>query len=241
MIDSEHLKYKKLNDICLLIEWPSAMDPSTLKSIINARSVIHESLGNEIQESVPAYHSLTLFFKTKFRKELMVERVQYALRELKEHEFRSSTWELPVCYDAYFGLDIGEVSKHAKLSIKKLIHFHSNSEYLVHFIGFLPGFLYLGGMDNRLAVPRRSTPRPSVAKGAVGIAGSQTGIYPQESPGGWNIIGNCPISLFTAQNDPPCFAKAGDRIVFKPIDRATHEKIMHEPPDWNSLKIPQNR
>ena len=87
--------------------------------------------------------------------------------------------------------------------------------------------MYLGGLPDQLHFPRRITPRISVEKGAVGIGGSQTGIYPQESSGGWNIIGNSPISFFDRKNDKPCFAKPGDKIQFMPIDVSTHEEIVH--------------
>ena len=130
---------------------------------------------------------------------------------------KSVLWKIPVCYDAVFGIDLEAISKEKNLSKEEIIKRHSQAIYTVYFIGFLPGFLYLGGLDESLHVPRKSTPRLQIEKGAVAIGGNQTGVYPTESPGGWNIIGNSPIEFFNPKLETPCFAKAGDKISFKPI------------------------
>jgi inhibitor of KinA len=137
----------------------------------------------------------------------------------------SFLWEIPVCYDAQFGIDLDEMSGHLGLSAKEIIELHSGATYTVYFIGFLPGFLYLGGLDKRLYVSRKAIPRLRVPKGAVAIGGQQTGIYPMQSAGGWNIIGNTPISLFDATKEPPCFARSGDKINFLPVDMEAYEQI----------------
>mgnify|MGYP000572002399 CR=1 FL=1 len=128
-------------------------------------------------------------------------------------------------YGFEFGPDLDFVSTHTGLSVEKIIEIHSTTIYDLHFIGFLPGFLYLGGLDESLAIPRKSVPRFQVPKGAVAIGGSQTGIYPIESSGGWNIIGNSPISFFDINNDTPCFAKTGDTVSFKSISMNTYEEL----------------
>lgn len=109
------------------------------------------------------------------------------------------------------------------MSTKELIEMHTKQPYLVYGIGFLPGFMYLGGLPEALETPRKSTPRLAVPKGSVGLAGKQTGIYPQDSPGGWNIIGNCPIPIFNINKEPPCFINVGDRVQFYPITKAEYE------------------
>src|SRR5699024_5992541 len=124
---------------------------------------------------------------------------------------------LPVCYDPLVAPDLDLVSKQKKLSRSQVIAIHCAGEYRVFMIGFLPGFPYLGGLDKRLEIPRKEQPRRKVAAGSVGIAGSQTGIYPQESPGGWQIIGRCPIPLFDPLADPPCPIAPGDVIKFREI------------------------
>lgn len=134
-------------------------------------------------------------------------------------------WKVPVCYDPVFGLDLEEMSKEKHLGISEIVRLHSEAIYKVYFIGFLPGFLYLGGLDHRLHVPRKNTPRQRIAKGAVAIGGEQTGIYPNASPGGWNLIGNSPLPFFNPTVESPCFASAGDGIQFVPIDYKKHQDI----------------
>jgi inhibitor of KinA len=130
-----------------------------------------------------------------------------------------------VCYHVNFGIDLEAISIEKKLSTEDIIKRHSQVIYTVYFIGFLPGFLYLGGLDDSIYVPRKSTPRLQIDKGAVAIGGNQTGVYPESSPGGWNIIGNSPIEFFNPKLEKPCFAKAGDRIVFKPVSMEAYNQI----------------
>ena len=127
--------------------------------------------------------------------------------------------EVPVVYGGEFGPDLDFVSLHTRLPVEEVIRLHSGGEYPVYMIGFTPGFPYLGGMDGRLASPRLETPRTRIPMGSVGIAGEQTGIYPQESPGGWRIIGRTPLRLFDLQREPPCLLSPGDVVRFVPIER----------------------
>jgi inhibitor of KinA len=117
------------------------------------------------------------------------------------------------------------LSQSKKISKQKIIKLHSSTIYDVHFIGFLPGFLYLGGLKEELHFERKSTPRQKINKGDIAIAKNQTGIYPRVSPGGWNIIGNSPINFFNVNLDPPCFARSGDRIKFISVDKNTYKVI----------------
>jgi inhibitor of KinA len=137
-------------------------------------------------------------------------------------------WQIPVCYNDEFGIDLEFVSKQKSLTKTQIIQRHSQVNYRVFFIGFLPGFLYLGGLDKSLHIPRKSSPRLAVKKGAVAIGGSQTGIYPGVSPGGWNIIGNSPISFFDVTKEQPCFAKAGDFIQFKSVSIEEYRDIKEQ-------------
>jgi inhibitor of KinA len=130
-----------------------------------------------------------------------------------------------VCYDSIFGLDLIEISKQKGMSEDAIIKLHSQTFYTVYFIGFLPGFLYLGGLDEKLYFPRKETPRLKVEKGAVAIGGKQTGVYPNISPGGWQIIGNSPISFFDSSKGEPCFAKSGDKIEFYAISKEKYDDI----------------
>jgi inhibitor of KinA len=125
--------------------------------------------------------------------------------------------EIPVCYDKEFGLDLNEISSEKQMSVEELIELHSKVIYDVIFIGFAPGFPFLAGLDERLHFPRKSSPRLKVPQGSVGIAGKQTGIYPLESPGGWQIIGRTPVRLFTISDDQPTLLQTGDQVKFYPI------------------------
>jgi inhibitor of KinA len=128
--------------------------------------------------------------------------------------------EIPVCYEPPYALDLPEVATHTKLTELELIQRHSSAEYLVYFLGFSPGFPYMGGLPRSLAVPRLPRPRRQVPAGSVGIAGEQTGIYPQATPGGWRIIGRTPLALFDASREPPALLHMGDRVRFVRIRAA---------------------
>jgi inhibitor of KinA len=125
--------------------------------------------------------------------------------------------EIPVAYGGAFGPDLAELAAHHGLTEEEVIALHSGGEYRVHMIGFTPGFPFLGGLPDRLATPRRASPRLRIPAGTVAIGGPQTGIYPVESPGGWNLIGRTPLALFLPAGDPPSLLAAGDRIRFRPV------------------------
>jgi inhibitor of KinA len=134
------------------------------------------------------------------------------------------TVDIPVCYGGEFGPDLAEVAARNGLSAEEVIRIHASAEYLVYMIGFAPGFPYLGGMSGRIAAPRRSTPRLAIPAGSVGIAGEQTGVYPLETPGGWQLIGRTPIALFLPVRSPPSLLRAGDKVRFRPISRMEYEQ-----------------
>jgi len=135
---------------------------------------------------------------------------------------------IPVCYDDEFGPDLIAVAEHANMSAEEVVRWHSSASYLVYFLGFSPGFAYLGGLPDVLHTPRLATPRTSVPAGSVGIAGSQTGIYPIKSPGGWRLIGRTPVRMFDPEAIPPTRLQPGDLVKIFPIDRATFAKISLE-------------
>ncbi|MDG2341794.1 MAG: 5-oxoprolinase subunit PxpB [Cytophagales bacterium] len=127
-------------------------------------------------------------------------------------------WKIPICYHTDLANDINDVSKKLNINTKEFIRIHNKSSYMVDMIGFLPGFLYLGGLNNLISLPRKQTPRKIIPKGSIGIANNQTGIYNIESPGGWNIIGRTPCELFDKNSDPPIKIQQGDTINFYEID-----------------------
>lgn len=224
------LTYKAFGESALLIEWPARIDDAILQDILLFQTQIEQQLCDLLRESQPAYNSLTLFFDPE---KLTHQELTDRLRKLYENLEKGSSktgrhWQLPVCYHPSFGLDLEELAEQKGISTEALVRLHTAPFYTVYFIGFLPGFLYLGGLAETLHTPRRDNPRLRLPSGSVGIAGSQTGIYPQESPGGWHIIGNCPIPLFDPTADPPCFIQPGDRLSFNPVSEAEYYAIQQQ-------------
>lgn len=222
-----NLTYKPFGEQAILIEWPPKIDKSILKDILRFKQSIEKKNIKSIVELKSAYNSLLIIYDSVCRNfENEVESLKKLYKSLNpKHDIVSKQWKIPVCYDTSFGVDLEHISEAKNLSVNEIVNLHSQAVYTVYFIGFLPGFLYLGGLDAKLHFPRKSTPRLQIKKGAVAIGGHQTGIYPSESPGGWNIIGNTPVAFFNPKKNPPCFAKAGDSIVFTPISLKTYEDI----------------
>lgn len=136
------------------------------------------------------------------------------------------TIEIPVCYDPDFALDMDDVCRVAGLEPAQVIALHAATVYRVYMLGFVPGFAYLGQVDPRIATPRRPVPRTAVARGSVGIAGSQTGVYPRQTAGGWNIIGRTPLPMVSLDPARPARLAAGDHVRFRPIDRAEFDSLL---------------
>lgn len=219
--------YKRFGEKALLIEWPARIDERTVKEISNLKRKLGIHFNGGYSDMIIGYHSLTLVFFSPIEElNVLIETIEAIAddpMELTEHTYY--TWRIPVCYESQFGIDIEEIALEKKLSIQEFISLHSSRPYPIYFIGFLPGFLYLGGLDDALHMPRKSTPRLSVPKGAVAIGGEQTGIYPTESAGGWNIIGRTPLSFFDVHAEKPCFAKPGDAIQFFSISLEQYMEI----------------
>jgi len=136
--------------------------------------------------------------------------------------------EIPVCYGGESGPDLSFVAEHAGRKEREVIYIHSSRDYRIYMLGFLPGFPYLGGLDKRIHTPRLTAPRTKIPAGSVGIGGEQTGIYPMESPGGWQLIGRTPLKLFDVNGAEPPLYEAGDTIRFIPITSEEYHKIRLE-------------
>lgn len=170
----------------------------------------------------PAYSTLLLEFSLAcLRESQTLDAVRRAISDAAQIavQAQSPIIKIPVCYDASCAPDIEDVARFHSIDVPELIRLHSQPVYTVQFIGFAPGFGYLGGLPETLATPRLDTPRVRVPAGSVGIAGDQTGIYPTETAGGWRLIGRTPLALFNACREPPSLLTAGVRLRFVPIDR----------------------
>lgn len=186
-----------------------------------------------IAELIPGYLAVTLLLRPETCPE---EILQWLTGQRGEIEAWLATAgagqgrvvEIPVCYGGEYGPDLEYVSRCHGLTSDEVIALHSGTEYLVHMLGFMPGFSYLGGLSAQLATPRLATPRTFVPKGSVGIAGQQTGIYPMDSPGGWQIIGKTPLRLFDPEAEPPTLLQSGDRIRFRAVTKEEYLQLLRK-------------
>ena len=222
------LTYKLFGWSAILVEWPANISQEIIQEIISFERQVKEI--DAILDTIIAYNSLLIRYQNPIvDKELTISQLKnkYTASSyvIKQDQF---LWEIPVCYDASFGIDLEEIANKKKCSVTDIIRLHTETDYIVYFIGFQPGFLYLGGLHQNLHIPRKSNPRVRVDKGSVGIGGAQTGVYPQNSSGGWNIIGKSPLNFFNMKATNPCFAKSGDRIQFVAVDIHTFYQIERE-------------
>ncbi|NOQ72190.1 MAG: 5-oxoprolinase subunit PxpB [Crocinitomix sp.] len=213
----------------LLLKWPTVLDAKMHAEILAWEMLLKEQFKNDILDLVVTYAEMALYFKNQAPIKELTTFIQTADAEIQQSNQRKPiTWTIPVCYDIEFAWDIELVAEHNKLSIAEVAALHSAQPYRIYFTGFLPGFLYLGGLPEQIVTPRKETPRLRIPKGAVAIGGSQTGIYPNESPGGWRIIGHTPIELFDLSKTKPAPFLSGDFIQFQPVTRDELEGIYAE-------------
>ena len=215
------LRFSRYNEHSILIEWPAVMDENMLKNILDYKKSIQISSVELNVEVINTYNSLLIIYDSAID-DVYDEISRLKLLKIKAETIEdalSKLWRIPVCYDADFGIDLEAFSKEKQISKNEVIELHSSAIYTIFFIGFLPGFLYLGGLNMKLHLDRKSTPNLDIKKGSVGIGGNQTGIYPKNSPGGWHIIGKTPVDFFNAKSSPPCVFNAGDKLQFFAISK----------------------
>ena len=176
---------------------------------------------NEIEDIISLKSSVGILFNPhKISSSDFIKKTKNLLTNKNlNNSNKIKTWEIPICYDKDFAIDLNEISTKCKIDVDQVIKNHNNKTYEVDIVGFLPGFLYLGKLDDSLHLPRKNNPRTHIPAGSIGIAGNQTGIYNIESPGGWNIIGRTPLRLFDKLKNPPIKIKQGDKIIFKEITK----------------------
>lgn len=208
-----------LGDSALLLRPTREVD---FDSLLNRREQLAAARIDGVKEVVIAYESLAVFVEP-----MAGEAVERAVTNLlaSPPEPRMDTppprlIEIPVCYDAKFAPDIDDVAKHNGITAEEVVRLHSGALYRVRCVGFTPGFPYLSGLPAALVTPRRATPRTNVPAGSVAIGGTQTGIYPTNSPGGWHVIGRTPLQLFSPNAQPPALLQPGDQVRFRAIRRA---------------------
>lgn len=224
---SKQPSYKSFGEKAILVEWEAIISQENLTKILSFKDQVSKQITG-ISELIIGYNSLTILYKN------VIEDLSNEIDNLKEiyesltnnKTTKKCTWEIPVCYDKEFGIDLEFIAKRNNLSISTIIELHTRPLYTVFFIGFLPGFPYLSGLDEALYVDRKTTPELNIKKGAVAIGGKQTGIYTTNSPGGWHVIGNSPLNFFDASKESPCFINAGDHIKFIAITKEEHQAVL---------------
>lgn len=210
-------RIREAGDAAVLLEWEEVIDPHVNARAIAVAAAIRSTRPPGLRDVVPTYRSVAVFFdplEAEFEVLLdTLARVSDGTPEAGQ----GRTIEVPVTYGGEAGPDLAAVAEWAGLSADAVVERHVSTEYRVFMLGFLPGFAYLGSVDDRIAAPRRNTPRVRVPAGSVGVAGRQTGIYPRESPGGWQIIGRSQVRVFDPELVPSALFKPGDMVRFVPV------------------------
>ena len=216
------------SDSALLIELGDSIDYGINARVYSLQREIEASdINHAVEEFIPSYRSLLVEYdSTEYSHSDMKDQVSEMVEKTTSMtaliiDANEESSEIPVAYGGEYGPDIETVANHAGLSVDEVISIHSDTDYHVFMLGFAPGFPYLGGMDERIACPRLATPRTIVPAGSVGIAEAQTGVYPNASPGGWQLIGRTPMKLFDVNVDPPAVMLPGNKVNFVPI---SHEQ-----------------
>ncbi len=217
----EKPRFISAGESCLVVEFADEIDGRANERVHALRSGLERmaKIRGLLVECVPTYRSLAVYFDAT--RLALEELEQYAGRVLAGGgaflERSSRVVEIPVRYGADDGPDLPEIARIAGMSEEEVIARHSGRDYYCYMLGFTPGFPYLGGMDPKIAAPRLATPRTKIPAGSVGIAGEQTGVYPLDSPGGWQLIGRTDARLFDPDRNPPTLIAAGDTVRFVPV------------------------
>lgn len=219
--------YFPLGDSSFIVKVGNDISVESHRKIIAFAKKMSKSKNAGIIELVPAYNELLVHYNPQI---LPYNKLLDIFKEIEANlniskSYTSELLHIPVCYNDEFSPDIEIVAKRNKLTVNEVIRIHTSKEYLVYMLGFTPGFCYLGGLDERIATPRKDAPRQLIEAGSVGIAGSQTGIYPIDSPGGWQIIGKTPLKLFNPESKPEFLIEAGNYLKFEAINISQFRKI----------------
>ena len=227
MIDFSY-RIQPLGDSAITLVFGEIIDENVNQIILDLSQHFRSSIHNLWLDVVPAYSSLTLYYDPRLiwhfcaSGETAYEYVSQILEKemlIADVDSKSVSRQIrvPVCYSERYGPDLRSVARAKELEVNQVIEIHTSCTYKVYMMGFLPGFAYMGTLDTRLHMPRKDQPDLRIYPGSVGIAGLQTGIYPLESPGGWQIIGRTPVKLFDMNASPPVLFEPGDQVTFFPI------------------------
>ena len=223
----QEIKILTAGDSSLLIEFGNEISPKINQKIATTVKLMKEQHIEGVVDIIPAFCSLLINYDPRvIGYEELKKRMKALVKvDIKAEAGKKKVYEIPVCYGGEYGPDLENIAKHAGLSEQEVIEIHSSRDYLIYMLGFLPGFTYLGGLDERIHTPRLASPRLKISAGSVGIGGSQTGIYPLDSPGGWQLMGMTPIKTYDPDREVPILVEAGDYIRFVPVSEEEYFRI----------------
>ncbi len=225
-----NVRFLLTGDTSLSVEFGDVINEA-INHDIRAYKIALEKAGIPgIVETVPTYRSLMVHYDPSVIPYAQIRmKLEQLLNEMGEIEIPPSpVLEIPVLYGGGKGPDLPFVAEHAGMSEEEVVKIHSSAEYLIYMLGFTPGFTYLGGMSEKIAAPRLKAPRVKIPAGSVGIAGTQTGVYPIDSPGGWQLIGRTPVKMYDPERETPILPEAGQYIQFFPVTQAEYDAILQE-------------
>ncbi len=223
----QNVKIVAAGDSSILVEFGQEINPEINRKITSLVRLIHDQHIEGIMDMIPTYCSLLINYDPRI---VSYDKMQARVRELLKMDLKGAAgkkrvYEIPVCYGGEFGPDLQNIADHAGISVEEVLKIHTSCDYLIYMLGFLPGFCYLGGLDERIHTPRLANPRVKIPAGSVGIGGASTGIYPLDSPGGWQLMGLTPVKTYDPENEHPILLSAGDYIRFVPIDLDEFRRI----------------
>lgn len=226
---------KPAGDQAVLVEFENIIAKDTNARVRNLASLVEKETSTGFGEVILGYRTLLIHYDpVRLSYEQVVKRLkQWGEMDHNSISSASRTVRVPVLYGGEWGPDLNDVAVHNNLSPEEVISIHSGGEYLVYFLGFTPGYPFMGGMSEKISTPRLPSPRVSIPAGSVGIAGNQTGIYPVKSPGGWRLIGRTPLKLYDPEREKPFLFESGDIVRFEVI---TYEEFI-EIEEQNELSI----
>ncbi|PZX54171.1 5-oxoprolinase subunit PxpB [Algoriphagus chordae] len=220
---------KRISQEICEFEWEAAISDVLLQHQLSFKAKLQEDFSTEISELRMGFKTLAILLSKRVETSEIEAWLKAISSELSLKALPARIWQIPVCYSDETGRDLETLAKHKNIRPEELITIHSQTLYRLHFFGFLPGFMYLNGLPEALYASRKSIPDRSVPVGSIAIGGSQTGIYPSSSPGGWHLIGQTPLALFDPSQDNPVFASPGERIEFLPISKLEFDRLTRHP------------
>ena len=217
-------RFLPAGDAALVVEFGDTIDRAVSDRVLALATVVRDIDG--VLETVPTFRSLLVQYDPlRTRAATLETTIRGMLRGATAAAHGAKRWRLPACYEPALAPDIADVAERSGLSVEDVAALHASTPFHVYLVGFAPGFAYMGDLPERLAFPRRTSPRVKVPAGSVAIAQRLTGVYPHESPGGWHLIAACPVRFFNPETDRPSLLAPGDEVLFEPVARDEYERV----------------